>query len=78
MKLIRVGNPGEEKPGVLREDDTRTDVTAFGEDYDENFFGTAGPSRLAAWLEQQAWRTQAIEPLVLNKPGGSKTSNRLP
>ena len=54
MKLIRVGNPGEEKPGVLREDGTRTDVTAFGEDFDENFFGTDGPARLARWIEQQS------------------------
>lgn len=54
MKLIRVGNPGEEKPGVLREDGTRTDVSAFGEDFDENFFGNDGPARLSAWLEQQS------------------------
>ncbi len=54
MKLIRVGNPGEEKPGVLREDGMYTDVSAFGEDYDENFFGTDGPARLAAWLEHQS------------------------
>jgi 2-keto-4-pentenoate hydratase/2-oxohepta-3-ene-1,7-dioic acid hydratase in catechol pathway len=31
-----------------------TDVSAFGEDYDENFFGTDGPARLAAWLEHQS------------------------
>ena len=31
MKLIRVGQPGKEKPGVLREDGTRVDVSAFGE-----------------------------------------------
>jgi len=53
MKLIRVGNLGEEKPGVLLENGTRTDVSAFGEDYDENFFGTDGPARLAEWLEDQ-------------------------
>ena len=54
MKLIRVGNIGEEKPGILREDGTRTDVSAFGEDFDENFFGTDGPTRLNAWLKQQS------------------------
>ncbi|MBR90199.1 MAG: ureidoglycolate lyase [Verrucomicrobiales bacterium] len=53
MKLIRVGNPGEEKPGVLREDGTRVDVSAFGEDYGESFFGTDGPARLTQWLEGQ-------------------------
>ena len=54
MKLIRVGNIGEEKPGILREDGTRTDVSAFGEDFDENFFGTDGPTRLNAWLKNQS------------------------
>ena len=54
MKLIRVGQPGEEKPGVLREDGTRVDVSAFGEDFGETFFGTDGPTRLAQWLETQS------------------------
>lgn len=53
MKLIRVGKPGEEKPGVLQEDGTRVDVSAFGEDFGETFFGTNGPARLAQWLETQ-------------------------
>lgn len=53
MKLIRVGTPGKEKPGVLREDGTRVDVSAFGEDFGETFFGTDGPARLAQWLETQ-------------------------
>ena len=38
---------------MLLEDGTRTDVSAFGDDYDENFFGTDGPARLAKWLEDQ-------------------------
>ena len=54
MKLIRVGQPGVEKPGVLREDGTRVDVSAFGEDFGETFFGTDGPARLARWLETQS------------------------
>lgn len=53
MKLIRVGKPGEEKPGVLQEDGTRVDVSAFGEDFGETFFGTNGPARLAQWLDTQ-------------------------
>ena len=43
-----------EKPGVLREDGTRVDVSAFGEDFGETFFGTDGPARLAQWLETQS------------------------
>ena len=39
MKLIRFGEPGAEKPGVLLEHGTRIDVSRFGRDYDEEFFG---------------------------------------
>ena len=53
MKLIRVGTPGKEKPGVLSEDGTRVDVSAFGEDFGDTFFGTDGPARLTQWLETQ-------------------------
>ena len=49
MKLIRLGEPDAEKPGVLF-DDRRLDVSAFGEDYAENFFATNGLQRLATWL----------------------------
>lgn len=54
MKLIRFGSPGAEKPGVLVDGRGRLDVSAFGEDYDEAFFGNAGPQRLAAWLQREA------------------------
>jgi 2-keto-4-pentenoate hydratase/2-oxohepta-3-ene-1,7-dioic acid hydratase in catechol pathway len=50
MKLIRFGHPGEEKPGLLLEDGTRLDTSAFGSDYDEAFFGGGGIDRLAAWF----------------------------
>ncbi len=51
MKLIRFGNNGTEKPGLQLEDGSRIDVSAFGEDYDENFFGNDGIGRLGKWLE---------------------------
>lgn len=40
MKLIRFGEPGAEKPGVLLNDQTRLDVSTFVSDYDEEFFGS--------------------------------------
>ena len=49
MKLIRFGNPGQEKPGLLLEDGRRIDVSDFGQDYDEAFFGGDGLERLATW-----------------------------
>lgn len=54
MKLIRFGEPGREKPGVILEDGRRIDVSAFGEDFDEAFFGGDGVQRLAAWVESNS------------------------
>jgi len=51
MKLIRCGDVGKERPGVLLADGTRLDVSSFGEDYNEEFFGSGGLGRLAQWLE---------------------------
>lgn len=50
MKLIRFGTAGNEKPGIQLTDGTRIDISAFGEDYDEGFFGNGGLSRLETWL----------------------------
>jgi 2-keto-4-pentenoate hydratase/2-oxohepta-3-ene-1,7-dioic acid hydratase in catechol pathway len=52
MKLIRFGEPGREKPGVIRPDGIRIDVSAFGSDFDESFFGGDGLDRLRAWVDQ--------------------------
>ncbi len=50
MKLIRHGSPGSERPGIILYDGSRADVSVFGEDYDEAFFGSNGLARLAGWL----------------------------
>ena len=50
MKLIRFGEAGQEKPGILLKDGSRIDVSAFGSDYDEAFFGSGGLVRLQSWL----------------------------
>ncbi|NNE75589.1 MAG: fumarylacetoacetate hydrolase family protein [Pricia sp.] len=54
MKLIRFGTSGKEKPGVQLEDGTRIDISNFGEDYDEKFFGEGGIDRLRDWLKNNA------------------------
>lgn len=51
MKLLRFGQPGAEKPGVLI-DNTMFDISAFGEDIGETFLETDGINRLAAWLKK--------------------------
>ena len=50
MKLIRFGAEGKEKPGIQLDNGTRLDVSAFGQDYDEHFFGGAGIADLREWL----------------------------
>jgi len=52
MKLIRCGEPGKEKPGVLRNDGTRVDVSQFVPDYDERFFAEDGLHALRQWLDR--------------------------
>lgn len=52
MKLLRFGEAGREQPGVLLNDEI-VDVSSFGEDFGESFFGDDGISRLAAWLESR-------------------------
>ena len=51
MKLIRFGEVGNEKPGVQLPIGTKVDVSSFGEDYTEAFFGTNGIERLEEWLK---------------------------
>ena len=50
MRLIRMGEAGREKPGVLLEGGVRLDVSGFGSDYDEAFFAGDGIAKLRKWL----------------------------
>ncbi|MDF7812894.1 fumarylacetoacetate hydrolase family protein [Hymenobacter sp. YC55] len=59
MKLIRYGQPGQEKPGVILQDQL-VDVSAFGEDYTEAFFATDGLSRLADFVQANAGQLPAV------------------
>ncbi len=52
MKLFRFGRAGVEKPGLIVDGVGRLDVSAFGEDYDEAFFGSDGPARLARFYAE--------------------------
>ena len=53
MKILRFGEPGKEKPGVLINNEI-IDVSAFGEDFGEKFFETNGLERLNKWLRDNA------------------------
>jgi len=50
MKLIRFGEAGKEKTGVII-NDKRYDTSAFGEDYNEHFFETNGLNRLSEYVK---------------------------
>ncbi len=54
MKLFRFGLPGHERPGVVLANQQSVDVSAFGEDFGEDFFATDGLTRLANWLVANA------------------------
>jgi 2,4-diketo-3-deoxy-L-fuconate hydrolase len=50
MKLLRFGEAGNEKPGIVLQDEM-FDLSGFGEDFGETFFETDGINRLTRWLE---------------------------
>jgi 2,4-didehydro-3-deoxy-L-rhamnonate hydrolase len=54
MKLIRFGEPGKEKPGVLIDEATAADVSAYFRDYDEEFFAKDGLAELHERFEDWA------------------------
>ncbi|HTV57354.1 MAG TPA: fumarylacetoacetate hydrolase family protein [Verrucomicrobiae bacterium] len=65
MKLIRFGEAGKEKPGVLNAEGAWLDVSAFGRDYDEDFFGGTGIEDLRGWLGKNESRAPRV-------PGGTR------
>jgi 2,4-diketo-3-deoxy-L-fuconate hydrolase len=60
MRLIRFGESGRERPGVLGPQDQRIDVSAFAEDWNEQFFGSDGLARLEEWFGANAARCPVI------------------
>ncbi len=60
MRLIRFGPPIGEQPGIVDADGSRRDASAFGEDWNEAFFGSNGPARLARWLGEPGRKLPAV------------------
>jgi 2,4-diketo-3-deoxy-L-fuconate hydrolase len=69
MKLIRFGEAGKEKTGVII-NDKRYDTSAFGEDYNEQFFETDGLNRLSAFLKDNNNLPQVNDDVRLGSPIG--------
>jgi 2,4-didehydro-3-deoxy-L-rhamnonate hydrolase len=74
VKLIRYGNPGSERPGLLLPDGARIDATAVTEDYDERFFATDGLSRLVAWADGKTSTAPRVPPDVRLGPAIARPS----
>ena len=53
MKLLRFGDAGNERPGILVDNEI-LDVSSFGEDFGESFFENDGIARLSSWLASNA------------------------
>ena len=58
MKLFRYGIAGKEKPGVLI-GDTKYDISAFGKDYNEDFFSGDGIKHLKQFVG--IWSNELIK-----------------
>jgi len=54
LKLIRFGEAGSERPGVLLDDGSRLDVSDFVSDYDQAFCARGGMHALRAWLKPRS------------------------
>lgn len=53
MKLIRFGQEGREKPGVILDGGTVADVSLHFPDYDENFFREGGIEKLRGLMKEK-------------------------
>lgn len=52
MKLIRFGEQGKERPGLIM-GEIMYDASSFGEDYNEGFFASGGLMRLKKFVEEK-------------------------
>ena len=54
MKLLRIGEPGAEKPAALVDVDRYVDLSDVVDDFDEAFFGADGLARIAPIVAERA------------------------
>jgi 2,4-didehydro-3-deoxy-L-rhamnonate hydrolase len=60
VRLIRVGPPGRETPGVQLDDGRRIDVSAVARDYDEAFFQSGGLKELRSWMATSSREARSL------------------
>src|SRR5258708_5096730 len=61
MKLIRFGEAGKERPGLILSDGTRIDASGVGSDYGEAFFAGDGLHRLREWAAKNAASAPCVD-----------------
>jgi 2,4-didehydro-3-deoxy-L-rhamnonate hydrolase len=68
MKLIRFGEPGKERPGLLLSDGTRIDASGFRSNGvfadDEEFFASDGLAQLREWIASHVNAAPGVAPSV--------------
>src|SRR6201997_5639153 len=68
MKLIRFGEPGKERPGLLLSDGTRIDTSGLRPTgvlaYGEEFFASDGLAQLREWIGSQINAAPRVAPSV--------------
>lgn len=64
MKLIRFGEPGKEKPGVLLNNEKKIDVSEFTKDFNPDFFNSGGLNRLKSWLQENQSSAPVVNEIV--------------
>jgi len=74
MKLIRFGESGKEKPGLITTAGTRLDVSGVVQDYDEAFFASDGLCQLQQWVIQKVETAPRVAPSVRLGPPISRPS----
>src|ERR1700736_1478601 len=74
MKPIRFGEAARETPGIIMDDATRLDVSAWVRDYDEAFFASDGLSQLQQWLKENAASAPRVAQSVRLGPPISRPS----
>jgi 2,4-diketo-3-deoxy-L-fuconate hydrolase len=60
VRLLRFGSKGAEKPGLALDDGSHIDASAFGEDWNERFFGNDGLARLEKWAKANAAKAPRV------------------
>ncbi len=74
MKLIRFGEAGKERPGLISSDGTRIDASGFGSDYVEAFFAGDGLNRLREWAAKNAASAPRVDKSVRLGPPVTRPS----